>query len=74
MAIADEPLELDIRNLVWKQIITVPTDYLWNVGYESTVTNMETVRNFEVMTDKFKVDRICILGSLQRWNGAATTI
>jgi hypothetical protein len=30
-----------------------------NLTYKSTVTNMATVRNFEVMSDIFNVDGIC---------------
>jgi len=36
-----------------------PTNSVWNIVYMSTIINMVTVQNFEVMTDKCNIDRIC---------------
>jgi hypothetical protein len=33
--------------------------YVQNIVCKSTVTNMVMVQNFEVIYDKFNVDRIC---------------
>jgi len=44
-----------MQNFVWRQIITIPTNSLGNIAYKSTVISMATVRNFEVMSDKFNV-------------------
>jgi hypothetical protein len=60
MEISYEPLELGTRNIVWRQIITVPTNALWYIVHKSTITNLATERNFEVMSYKFNVDRVCI--------------
>jgi hypothetical protein len=59
MAITNEPLELDVWNLAWSKIVIVPTNSEWNTVYKSRITNMAMVRIFEIMTDKFNLDRIC---------------
>jgi len=59
MTITNEVLELGMWNLVWTQIITMPTLSVWNDVYKSTITNMMAERNFEVMSDKFNTDKIC---------------
>jgi hypothetical protein len=50
MAITNEQFELGMWNLVRRQITTVPTNYL------SNIINIGTVQNFEVMSDKFKIE------------------
>jgi hypothetical protein len=32
-------------------------------GHHSIITNMAVVRNFEVMSNEFNIDKICILSS-----------
>jgi hypothetical protein len=58
MVITSEPLELDMGNFVWRQIITIPTNSVRNIVYK-TIINLATVRNLEVMSDKFNVNIIC---------------
>jgi hypothetical protein len=60
MVINYEPLELDTRNLVRKQVTIIPTSYVWNFVHKSAIINMATVRNFHVMSDKFNADKVCI--------------
>jgi len=36
----------------------VPTNSIQSIVYKSTITNMAVVQNFEVMSNKFNVDRI----------------
>lgn len=43
----NEPLEADVLNLVWRQVINIPTDYVWNIIYMSRVANMAMMQNFE---------------------------
>jgi len=38
-------------NLVWRQIISIPTSSLWMNFYILTITNEEIVQNLEVITD-----------------------
>jgi hypothetical protein len=40
-------------------IITVSTNSVINNVCKSTITHTVTVRNFEVMADKLKVNKIC---------------
>jgi hypothetical protein len=47
-----ESWELGMWNLLWRQIITIPTNSVRNIVYKSTIKNMTTMRNFEVMSDK----------------------
>jgi len=46
-------------HLVWRQIRTIAISYVGNIIYKPKTTNMVIVQNFEVMPDKFSVDRIC---------------
>jgi len=32
------------------------TQIMWNIAYKFTVTNMATVRNFEIVSDKFNTE------------------
>jgi len=52
MTTSNESLMLGLWNLVRSEIITVSTNYVRNSFYKSTVTNMATVWNLEVMSDK----------------------
>jgi hypothetical protein len=40
----------------------IPTNSVRNVVYKATITNMEMVRDFEVMSDKYNVDGNCTSG------------
>jgi len=40
-----------MSNLVWGQVITMPTNMALHFVYKSTVKNIGAVRNFEVMSD-----------------------
>jgi hypothetical protein len=59
MSEANEPLKLDMRNLVQRWIIIVPTYHVGNTVCKSIVTKMVTMRNFEVIYSKPKLHRIC---------------
>jgi len=48
MAITDEPLDLSLLNLVWRQTITMHTNSVWNIVYVSTVTNMTMVQIYYI--------------------------
>jgi hypothetical protein len=51
--IPDEPLELVIWNLVWRQIIHMPTNYILNIVSKSSIKTIAMVWIFEVSCDKF---------------------
>jgi len=42
-----------------KMYCTHPYDLCVNITYKSTAINMATVRNYEVVSDKFIIVRIC---------------
>jgi hypothetical protein len=44
--------------MVYGDIITIPTNSVPYTVYKSTSTNMATVRNFEVMSDRLNVEYI----------------
>jgi hypothetical protein len=37
--------------------MNIPKNYLWNIVCAPVVANMATVRNLEVISDRFNVDR-----------------
>jgi hypothetical protein len=37
----------------------------WNIVHKPTSKKMASVQNFEVMSDKINVDRICVVSSTQ---------
>jgi hypothetical protein len=45
--------------MITNWIINIPTHVVWNVAFKSTVTNMQTIPNFEVMSGVFNVYRVC---------------
>jgi hypothetical protein len=62
------PLWLKIWNILLRQNINTAKNSARNLVYESTTTNMATVWNCEVKSNKFNIFRICTLAinSLQR--------
>jgi len=36
----NRPLELGILNFVWRNIINISTNYIWNIVYKSEIINM----------------------------------
>jgi len=62
-SIRNEPLETHIRNLVLRRIIMSWVQILMNILYELTITNMETVRRYRVISGIFKVVGVCTGGS-----------
>lgn len=42
--VTNAPVELDMWNFLWRQIITIPTDSVQNILYAVRVTNMMAVR------------------------------
>jgi hypothetical protein len=60
MPVTNESLERDMRSLSETRIMSIATNWAWNVINESTVTDMTTLRNFEVSVNKFYVDKIFI--------------
>lgn len=59
MVMTNETLETVVWNLIWRQVITIPTNCMWNLAYKSVITNMAIVRIFEVRSDKFKANSVC---------------
>jgi hypothetical protein len=57
MAITNELLELAIVNLVCRCTINTPTNSEINLVYQSTITNMGMTQNFEVIPNKFNVEK-----------------
>lgn len=62
------PLWLRIWNISLRQNINIAKNSVRNLVYKSTTTNMATVWNYEVKSNKFNIFRICTLAinSLQR--------
>jgi len=46
MLVINEPMELGMWNLVQKQNIAIPINFIWNTVYKSTITYKATVQNF----------------------------
>jgi hypothetical protein len=56
MAVTNEPLEQGMWSLVWRQIMTIATNSVWNNVYKSKIINMASVRNSkEVMPEEFNI-------------------
>jgi hypothetical protein len=53
MVMTKGKLERETLNLVWSYTIMMPTHYVLNMVCMSRITNMVTVQNFEVISDKF---------------------
>jgi hypothetical protein len=51
MVATNESSQLDILNLLWRQIIYIPTNCMGKIVYEPTNTYLEMVQNSEVTSD-----------------------
>jgi hypothetical protein len=47
------------------EIVNMPTPHIWNVVSKRIITNMRMVWNFEIVCDKFNIDRLC---TELKWN------
>jgi hypothetical protein len=56
--IVDRRLEPGKLRLMRRETINMATRYLLNIVYMSTITNMATMRNFEVIPDRFNLGRV----------------
>jgi hypothetical protein len=54
-----QPFLLGMWNLVWRQIITMSANSVWNIFYKLTVISMGMMQNIGVMSDIFNTCRIC---------------
>lgn len=61
VAVSDDPVELGIWNMTWRQNINAPTNYAWN---SLTVKNGATMRICDVMSDRLNI-AYQVMGSSQ---------
>lgn len=68
MDIINDPLELDVSIILRKQNINIRTNSLLNVVLCVNSTVVSTIRIFDVISDKFNVNRIFTGGNYtQKW-------
>jgi hypothetical protein len=63
MAVTNEPSDFDIRMLALRYRINMPTNSALSTVFNSTITNMMVIKYFQVMSNKFNIDKICTYGN-----------